>query len=113
MVGAICTGTRTTPVKFCDDGSGSSTGPPAVVEECDKPVKGSVKLEKYPQGRVIVYNGSKWVTFTRNWFIYKQNDYGAQMICKQLGYTGGNVANSAGVMETDVGYAAGRGKKLQ
>jgi hypothetical protein len=82
MVGAICTGTRTTPVKFCDDGSGSSTGTPAVVEECDKPVKGSVKLEKYPQGRVIVYNGSKWVTFTRNWFIYKENDYGAQMICK-------------------------------
>ena len=48
---------------------------------------GDVKLSSYPKGRVSVFKSGQWGTLCGHMFW--NNQHGAAMVCKQLGYSEG------------------------
>ena len=63
---------------------------------------GDARIEdnKYPKGTVNIYDDGKWKTLISTFF--GDSEYGASMICKQVGYKDGGIL-----------YAAGEGSKLE
>ena len=54
---------------------------------------GDVKLSAYPKGRVSVLKNGQWGTLCGHYFW--DNQHGASMICKQLGYSQGGTKYTA------------------
>merc|ERR1712196_543517 len=48
---------------------------------------GEARLSAYPKGRIEIYRAGKWGTLCGHF--WWDNDHGASMICKQVGYPAG------------------------
>lgn len=72
--------------------------PPGAEPYRDGTFEGDIMLESHPRGRVNIWTKGKWHSLIGHYFWDSQK--GAEMLCKQLGYTGGTR------------YTAGKGSSI-